>query len=238
MKRQNQSTDFSRRKLLKFLAGATVTVVLASRVGSKLAFPEPVVAHPHEMTPDEALQRLIEGNKRFVNGRTNNPRRDMVRIAEVATAQKPFASILTCADSRLPAEMVFDQGFGDLFVCRVAGNVATPEEIGSLEYGTLILESKVLMVMGHERCGAVTAAIKGGQVPGQIGSLIDAIKPAIKRAENQPGDKLANTCKENILLQIENLLASPVIAKLVDEGKLKIVGGYYDLDTGEVSLVS
>ncbi|NEP59793.1 MAG: carbonic anhydrase [Symploca sp. SIO2G7] len=237
MKKPNQSVDFSRRNLLKFSAGAIGTGILASGVGSKLAFPQPAVAH-NEMSPKDALQRLMEGNQRFVNRIAKNPRRDIVRMAEVATSQKPFAAILGCADSRVPAEIVFDQGFGDLFVCRVAGNVATPEEIGSLEYGTLILEAKVLMVMGHERCGAVTATLKGGEVPGQIGSLINAIKPAISRSENQTGDQLENTCKANVLLQIENLLSSPVIAQLVEEEKLKIVGGYYDLDTGEVSLVS
>ena len=237
MKGQNQSADVSRRNLLKFSAGAIGAGILTSALGSKLAFPEQAAAQ-NDMNPDEALQKLMEGNRRFVNGKAENPHRDMVRIEEVAAGQEPFAAILSCADSRVPSEIVFDQGFGDLFVCRVAGNIATLEEIGSLEFGTLVLGAKVLMVIGHERCGAVSATIKGAEVPGQIGSLIEAIKPAVSKAKNEPGDQLENTCKANILLQIEKLQSSPVISQLIEEGKLKVVGGYYDLDTGEVSLVS
>ena len=120
----------------------------------------------------------------------------------------------------------------------VAGNVATPEEKGSLEFGTLVLGAKVLMVIGHERCGAVKAAIEGGEPPGQIGSLTAAIKSAVERSKNQSGDKVENAVKENVRVQIERLKESPVISQLIQEGKLKVVGGYYDLDTGVVSMVS
>src|SRR4028118_1253103 len=129
----------------------------------------------------------------------------MMRVTELAQTQKPLAAILGCADSRFPAEIIFDQGFGDLFVCRVAGNVATPEEIGRLGFGTLVLGAKVLMVIGHERCGAVKAAIEGGELPGQIGSLTKAIKPAVESSKNQPGDKVVNAVKENIKLQASRL---------------------------------
>lgn len=231
-------SSFSRRSLIKLGAGAVGTGVLASQLGSKLTFPEPAVAQKADLTPDEALQILMEGNQRFVNKKRINPHQDFGHITEVAKGQKPFASILGCADSRFPSEIVFDQGFGDLFVCRVAGNVATPEEIGSLEFGSLVLGTKVLMVVGHERCGAVEATIKGAQVPGQIASLLDAIKPALAKAEGQAGDRLENVCKANVMLQIERLKASPVISQLIQENKLKVVGAYYDLDTGAVSLVS
>jgi len=237
MNSKNRQFNLSRRNSLKFVAGAIGTGILAARAGADLAAPEPVIAQ-NDMTPDAALQKLMDGNKRFVDRKRQNPHQDFGRITEVAKSQKPFACILGCADSRFPSEFVFDQGFGDLFVCRVAGNVATPEEIGSLEFGTLVLGAKVLMVVGHERCGAVTATIKGEQVPGQIGSLIDAIKPAVESSKNQPGDSLENAVKANVILQAKRLKESPVISKLIEEKKLKVVGGYYDLDTGTVTMVS
>lgn len=237
MTANNQSAHLSRRNLLKFSAGAIGTGVLTAGLGSKLAFPDKAVAK-EDMTPDQALQELMKGNQRFVSGKRTNPHQDRARLAEIAKTQKPFAAILSCADSRVPSEIIFDQGFGDLFICRVAGNVVTPEEMGSLEFGTLVLGAKVLMVIGHERCGAVDATIKGAQVPGQIASLLDAIKPAIKDSGSQTGDQLENAVKANVLYQIGKLKKSPVISQLIQEGKLKVVGGYYDLDTGAIIPVS
>lgn len=237
MNGNNQSAHVSRRNLLKFSAGAIGTGVLTAGLGSKLAFPDKAVAKEN-MTPEQALQALMKGNQRFVSGKLENPRRNMARLTEVAKSQNPFAAILGCADSRVPSEIIFDQGFGDLFICRIAGNVATPEEIGSLEFGTLVLGAKVIMVMGHERCGAVDATIKGAQVPGQIASLLDAIRPAIKDSESQTGDRLENAIKANALYQVEQLKKSPVISELIQNKKLTVVGGYYDLDTGRVTLVS
>ena len=237
MNTKNQKGHLSRRNLLKFSAGFVGTGALTAGLGSKLVFTDQAVAQD-DITPDRALQRLMEGNQRFVNGKRQNPNQDMARLAEIAKTQKPFAAILSCADSRVPSEIIFDQGFGDLFICRVAGNIATPEEIGSLEFGTLVLGAKVIMVMGHERCGAVDATIKGAQVPGQIASLLEAIKPAVKKSESQTGDRLENATKANVLFQIEKLKASPVISGLIKEEKLKIVGGYYDLDTGAINRVS
>jgi Carbonic anhydrase len=237
MNSNNRQFNISRRNSLKFVAGAIGTGILAARAGAELAAPEPAIAD-NNITPDAALQKLIDGNKRFVERRRQNPNQTLARVTEVAQTQKPYAAILGCADSRFPSEIIFDQGIGDLFVCRVAGNVATPEEKGSLEFGTLVLGAKVLMVIGHERCGAVKAAIEGGSLPGQIGSLTAAIKPAVETSKSQPGDKVENAVKENVRLQIENLKKSPVIADLIQQGKLKVVGGYYDLDTGAVSMVS
>src|SRR4028118_1965568 len=236
MNSNNRQFNISRRNSLKFVAGAIGTGIIAAGAGAELAAPEPVIAE-NPPNPDAALQLLIEGNKRFVENRRVFPNQNMMRVTEVAQTQKPFAAILGCADSRFPSEMIFDQGLGDLFVCRVAGNVATPEEIGSLEFGTLVLGAKVLMVIGHERCGAVKAAIEGGELPGQIGSLTKAIKPAVQMSKNQPGDSVENAVKANVRLQANRLKDSPVINKLVEEGKLKIVGGYYDLDTGAVEIV-
>jgi carbonic anhydrase len=236
MKSNNGQFNISRRNSLKFVAGAIGTGILAARAGAELAAPEPVIAQ-NNITPDAALQLLIEGNQRFVNNMRQNPNQDFTRITQVAPSQAPFAAILGCADSRFPPEIIFDRGFGDIFVCRVAGNVATPEEIGSLEFGTLVLGAKVLMVVGHESCGAVKAAITGGELPGQIGSLTKAIKPAVESSKNQAGDKVENAVKANVRLQASRLKDSPVINQLIQEGKLKIVGGYYDLDTGKVTIV-
>ncbi|MBD2433244.1 MULTISPECIES: carbonic anhydrase [Fischerella] len=227
---------FSRRNILKLGAGALGTGVVTAGVGSQLVSPPKVIAE-NNISPDQALKELIDGNERFVK-RKQKKRNHYTRLVEVSKTQKPFASILSCADSRVPSEIIFDQGFGDLFVCRVAGNIAIPEEIGSLEFGSLVLGSKVIMVLGHERCGAVEATIKGAQVPGQIGSLLAAIKPGIEKSKNQPGDKLENACKANVLAQVEKLKQSPVLSQLIQENKLKIVGGYYDLDTGKVTMVS
>ncbi|MBD2335405.1 carbonic anhydrase [Calothrix sp. FACHB-156] len=239
MKKQYSQTNFSRRNLLKLGAGAVGAGVVTAGLGSNLVTPEKATAQDKkDITPDAALKELLDGNNRFVKAKKRYPNQSLKRLQEVAKGQKPFASILGCADSRVPSELVFDQGLGDLFVCRVAGNIAPPEEIGSLEFGSLVLGAKVIMVLGHERCGAVDATIKGASVPGQIGSLLEAIKPGVEKAKGQPGDPLENACKANILVQVEKLKASPVLAGLIKEEKLKIVGGYYDLDTGKVSLVS
>lgn len=237
MKGKINPVNISRRRLIQFGAGTIGTGAISLGLSSK-SFSQTAPTKTN-LTPDQALQMLMEGNDRFVNRRTiNSTNRDITRIKQVSKSQSPFASILGCADSRVPSEIIFDQGFGDLFVCRVAGNIATPEEIGSLEFGAAELNSKVIMVMGHERCGAVTATIKGGQLPGQIGTLIEAIKPAVERSKGQAGDPVENACKANVLYQVENLKSSPVLSGLIKEGKLKIAGGYYDLDNGRVTMVS
>ncbi|MGM3304677.1 carbonic anhydrase [Anabaena sp. WFMT] len=233
---KHQKSYLSRRNLLQLGTGA-IGAGVALSVASNLVAPEVATAQ-NITTPEEALKALLDGNNRFANRKRRYKNQDYTRLQEVAKSQKPFASILGCADSRVPSEIVFDQGLGDLFVCRIAGNIATPEEIGSLEFGSLVLGSKVILVLGHERCGAVDAAIKGEEVPGQIGKLIAAIKPGVEKSKGQPGDRLENACKANILVQIETLKSSPVLSELINANKLKIVGGYYDLDTGKVSLVS
>ncbi|MDZ8070849.1 MAG: carbonic anhydrase [Nostoc sp. DedQUE08] len=237
MSRQHPQINVSRRGLLKFGAGAIGTGVLTAGLSSNLLAVETKSA-PDDLTPDKVLQELLDGNDRFVKARRRNPNQTKSRLVEIAKGQKPFASILGCADSRVPSEIVFDQGLGDLFVCRIAGNIATTQQIGSLEFGSLVLGTKVIMVVGHERCGAVEAAIKGASVPGRIGSLLEAIKPSVESSKDQSGDKLENACKANILAQIETLKSSTVLSELIKAEKLKIVGGYYDLDSGKISLVS
>ncbi len=185
-------------------------------------------------TPDEALAALREGNRRFVEGRPTGPRRDVSRLRETAPGQAPFAAFLGCADSRVPVELIFDQGFGDLFVARLAGNVATSEAIASLEFGAAVLGTKVVYVLGHSSCGAVTATMQGEPVPGQISTLFQHIRPAVRAA----GDDLDAAIRENVRNQAILLAeASPVIAGLVREGKLKVAGGVFDLATGIVEPV-
>jgi len=236
MKLNNNPLNVNRRSLIKYGGGFIGTSLLATIMGNNLINSPIAEAQNKEITPDQALEKLVAGNDRFVNQKRTKRNQDQNRLTEVAQGQEPFAAILGCADSRVPAEIVFDQGLGDLFVCRVAGNIATPEEIGSLEFGTLVLGAKVLIVMGHERCGAVKAAIKGGELPGQIGSLIKSIDIGTVTPKSDDLTSLEKAAKANIAHQVEVLKKSPVLSDLIAKGKLKIVGSYYDLDTGKVSL--
>jgi carbonic anhydrase len=194
-----------------------------------------VVETRTNMTPDEVLRHLMEGNERFASDTMTHLRQSLNILRQhTVEKQEPFASVLSCADSRVPVELVFDQTIGGLFVARVAGNFVTPEILGSLEYGVVVLGTKVILVLGHSSCGAVTATMLGNNVPGQISSLFSHIQPAVDRA----GGNLEKAVKENAILQADRLTeSSPVLAELVKDGKLKIVAGYYDLATGRVSLL-
>jgi carbonic anhydrase len=244
MNTDKKSFNLSRRSAIKYGGALIGTGLAATILGGNLKNSQSVVAQsldaPNKnITPDEALKRLIDGNNRFLNETRTSPNQTIKRVTELSESQAPFAAILGCADSRVPSEIVFDQGLGDLFVCRIAGNVATSEEIGSLEFGTLVLGAKVIMVMGHARCGAVQAAIQGGRFPGQISSLINNLRVGVERAERNPGtDKLQSAIKANVLHQVETLSRSSVLGELIDKNELKIVGSYYDLSTGKVNLVS
>lgn len=181
-----------------------------------------------------ALEMLQQGNERFATGKSLAVHRDIERVRAVAPRQTPFAVFLGCADSRVPIEIIFDQGFGDLFVTRIAGNIASSEIIGSLEFGTLVLGAKVLYVLGHTNCGAVSATIKGEEVPGQISGLFQHIRPAVKAAR---GD-LQRSIEENVHNQAQLVAeSSPVIRRLLREDKLKVAGGVYDLGSGIVTPV-
>jgi len=237
MTAKNIINNVSRRNIIKFGAAAIGTSVVTAGIGSKLLFPEPVVAN-NNITPDAALKLLMEGNKRFTSGKSRRTNQTLANLRAVAASQKPFAAILSCADSRVPSEILFDRGFGDLFICRVAGNIVTPEETGSLEFGTLVLGAKVLLVMGHKKCGAVDATIKGAQVPGQIASLLDAIKPGITKIDPKKANQLEAAIKANVVYQVGKIQESPVISQLVKDGQLKVVGGYFDFDSGKISLLS
>jgi carbonic anhydrase len=177
----------------------------------------------------------MSGNKRFTSGGMTHHEQDLAVLKQhTEEKQEPFAAVLSCADSRVPVELVFDQSIGHIFVNRVAGNLVTPEIIGSLEYGAAVLGTKVILVMGHSNCGAVKATIQGKSVPGQISSLFPHIQPAV----DQAGPDLAATTKANAKIQAALLReASTVISGLVREGKVKVVAGYYDLGNGVVTLV-
>jgi len=196
------------------------------------------------MNSDAAWDRLVAGNQRFVAGEVTHPRRDEVRRAEQANVQTPFAVILGCADSRVPHEIVFDEGLGDLFSVRVAGNTANDEIVlGSIEYGAAVLGCSVVVVLGHESCGAVTAAVeqvtKGDGVPGSIGAVLGPIVPAGDAVRfREEGDLVQAVIRENIRRQVEFLQTSDaVLAGLIAEGRLKVVGAEYGLRTGAVERI-
>ncbi|HBB33070.1 MAG TPA: carbonic anhydrase [Cyanobacteria bacterium UBA8803] len=237
-----------RRNFLK-LAGIGGVGVAASAAGSSFLWDaqqavaqqaSPTVQQrPQAVSPDAALKRLMEGNKRFIEGQGENPNQSRLRLQETAVAQYPFASILGCADSRVPAEIVFDQGLGDLFVVRVAGNVASQTAIGSLEFASAVLGSQLIVVIGHSRCGAVQAAIKGDPLPGRIGVFVEEIKPAVESVRFKTGDLEENSITANVQYQARKLSeSSTILASLIKEGKLKIAGGRYDLATGQVTIVT
>ncbi len=181
------------------------------------------------------MQALLDGNKRFVEKRLNSCSEDLAILKENTVAkQEPFAAILSCADSRVPVELIFDQSIGHLFVTRVAGNVATSEIIASLEYGAAVLGTKAILVLGHANCGAVKATIEGKAVPGQISQLYALLRPAVDAAS---GD-LDAAIKANAKIQAHLLAtASPLLAGLIKEAKMKIAAGYYALDSGVVTLL-
>jgi carbonic anhydrase len=234
-----------RRNFLKIAGIGSLGVGVTAASGA-LFKQEPAIADnppsavkPKPVTPDAALKNLIEGNNRFVVNKRLYPRQSKSRLEETSLGQYPFAAILGCADSRVPAEIVFDQGLGDLFVVRVAGNVVSPETIGSLEFSTAVLGAQLIVVLGHAKCGAVSAAVKGTPLPGRIGSFVEEIKPAVEIARNKPGNLEDNAIIANVQYQAQRLAESSTILKgLIKEGKLKIVGGRYDLATGKVTIVT
>ncbi|RAM48984.1 MAG: carbonic anhydrase [Hapalosiphonaceae cyanobacterium JJU2] len=193
---------------------------------------------PVSLDPDAALQKLMAGNQRFVKHKPEYPDQTQARLQEVAQAQHPFATILSCADSRVPAEIIFDQGIGDIFDVRIAGNIAIPEATGSIEYAVALLNTPLLMVLGHERCGAVTAAVQNEVLPGDISTFVKAIKPVVQKFKDQSGDMVDKVVVANVHYQIERLKRSPLLSERLQSGKLKIVGGRYDLDTGSVSIIT
>jgi carbonic anhydrase len=225
-------------------AGLSRRTLVQGGLGLLAAASFPLAAHAQAAsdTPDAALQKLLEGNARYVGNQLRERDFSAGRVAR-AQGQAPFAAILGCADSRIAPELAFDQGPGQLFVVRVAGNFVTPDGLASLEYGAAVLGTKVIMVLGHSNCGAVNATIgalqSGNNLPGQIASLVRAMKPGIEPVLKQPGDDLPQRAViANVRSNVQQLLESkPILAELVSGGKLRVVGAVYDLASGKVELV-
>jgi carbonic anhydrase len=194
------------------------------------------------LSPEESLKRLMDGNGRYVAGVARRHDFKAEREALVG-GQNPFAGILSCADSRIAPEYAFDTGRGDLFVCRVAGNFLNPDNMASFEYAVAVLNTPLLMVLGHRACGAIDATIKslrdGTTLPGHLPSLVEALAPAVKETTGKPGDALDNAIKANVRLNVERLkAATPIISAAVADKKINVVGGVYNLSDGRVELLS
>jgi carbonic anhydrase len=234
-----QKFDPSRRKMLGLAAVSTVGFLLSSSARAKETKPPP--KPQNVMTPAASLERLLKGNERYVEG--VSLRHDFKHEREaLAGGQNPFAAILSCADSRIAPEYAFDSGRGDLFVCRVAGNFANSESVASLEYAVAELGTPLILVLGHDACGAVNATIKslkdGTTLPGHLPSLVEAIAPAVKAVSQQGGDTLANAIKQNVVDNVIKLSsATPILSAAVEQGKLKVAGGIYRLKDGRVEMV-
>ena len=194
------------------------------------------------LSPDAAFKRLMEGNARYVEGVAR--RHDFKHEREALVGgQSPYAAILSCADSRIAPEYAFDSGRGDLFVCRVAGNFANDETTASLEYAIAALNVPLILVLGHESCGAVDAAIKSLKdnttLPGHLPSLVTAIAPAVKAVSQAGGDVLGNATRQNVIDNVAKLsAATPILSAAVEQKKLKVVGGIYRLKDGRVDMVA
>jgi carbonic anhydrase len=184
---------------------------------------------------DAVLVELKAGNAHHVAKKYQRPHQTAARQHVLASSQSPHCAILTCADSRVPPEIIFDKGLGDIFDVRVAGNVAGDDETASLEYAAEHLHVPLVVVMGHTHCGAVSAALEGGTLPGKLPNLMAAIRPAVDQSAHEPGDRLDNAVRDNVVHVVEQLRAAkPVLSDLVATGKLRIVGAVYSLETGKV----
>lgn len=220
----------ARRTTIRLLAAA----LFLAGAGGAAASEEPHAS----VSPDAALERLLDGNERFASGSPSQAARDPARRAELATTQRPFAVVVGCSDSRVGPEVVFDQGLGELFVIRTAGEVEDDVGIGSIEYAAEHLGVALILVLGHERCGAVSAAVAGGEAHGHLPALLEPIQPAVDSVRDRPGDLVDNAVRAQARAVADQLRRSePVLADLVKSGKLRIVAARYDLDTGRVELL-
>jgi len=229
----------ARRSVLKLATAAAAALAVApSALAAKAkAPPKP----GNVLSPDAALERLMQGNARYVEGVSK--RHDFKHEREaLSRGQNPFAAILSCADSRIAPEYCFDTARGDLFVCRVAGNFASDDIVASFEYAVEVLNAPLIMVLGHDACGAVDATIKsvkdGTTLPGHLPALVAAIRPAVEAARAEGGDMLANAIRRNVMLNVEKLKQSaPILSAAAGAKKIRVVGGVYALRSGRVDLV-
>lgn len=236
--------DSSKRLFLKRVAASAFGAGIAGVTG-RMAFAAKVKMPPlpeNVMTPDAALERLVAGNARYVAGQST-PLNFSNDRAALVSGQNPYASILSCSDSRVGPEFCFDEQRGDLFVARVAGNYLTTDFVATLEYAAAVLHTPLIMVLGHESCGAVRAAIdsvdNNTQFPGHIQSMASALAPAVRAATTLPGERFDNVVKMNVVRNVDKLRKQPpILSRLVAKGKVLVVGGVYSLKTGKVELVA
>ena len=234
----------SRRLFMKLAAGSAFGIGIVGTAG-RMAFAGTVKIPPlpeNVMTAEAALERLIAGNQRYVSGQSSPLDFARDRLALVR-GQNPYAAILSCSDSRVGPEFCFDEQRGDLFVARVAGNYLTTDFVATLEYAAAVLHTPLIMVLGHESCGAVAAAIdavdKNEQFPGHIQSMASALAPAVRAAKNMPGERFDNVVKMNVIRNVDKLKnQAPILSRLVADKKIRVVGGVYSLKTGRVDLVT
>lgn len=223
---------------LTISSGCTTTQNTSDTAAQQKEAPKAeVYSRPEVKTADEAKQLLVEGNNRFVSGNVLNKDISDTRRAELAKGQHPFAVILTCSDSRVPPELLFDQGLGDIFIIRTAGNVLDQIAMGSVEYGVEHLSTPLLVVLGHSNCGAVKATVDGGDFPGSIPAIAAKIKPSVDKVKNTgaTGDALYQKSEdENIKAVMAYLEETPVVKELVETNKLTILGAKYHVDSGQV----
>ncbi len=214
----------------RYILAAAAALVLQGAIGQ--------VHAADQVSPAKALQMLKDGNERYASGEPTYPHQDAETRKSLTASQHPFAVVLSCVDSRVPPEIVFDRGLGDMLVIRTAGHVVDDASLGSIEFGVGVLKSPLLVVLGHESCGAVKASITAvdeqSPLSGAIQSLAEAIKPAVNKTRGTKGDRTAETIDANVHHVMEQLKQSDIIRQALESGALKIVGGVYDLDTGEV----
>ncbi|MFQ6571949.1 carbonic anhydrase [Pseudomonas sp. UM16] len=240
------SNPTDRRRFLKFAGLGASALLLASALPERIVQAAEKSSAPpkpqNTINPDQALQRLLEGNERYVNG--NSDTHDFKDEREaLVSGQNPFVAVLSCSDSRIAPEYAFDTARGDLFAIRVAGNFVTDEGLASLEYAVAVLGAPLILVLGHESCGAIEAGIKAVKeqtvFPGQIPKLTEALKPAIEKVLKQSGNLMENATAQNVTDSVQRLKnATPLLTDAVSKGRLKIVGGVYRLGTGKVELIA
>jgi carbonic anhydrase len=207
-------------------------ILLLAGFGSSAQEPTPGPA------ADEALAKLMAGNQRYVRHKEQHPDQSLARRKELRTEQHPFAVILGCADSRVSPELLFDEGLGDLFVIRVAGNIVDDAVLGSIEYAVEHLGTKLVMVLGHEKCGAVSAAVEGGTAAAHISALVAAIQPSVEASSKEPGDRIHNCVIANARRVAQQVRESePVLKDAVEKHGVKVVAADYALDSGKVNLL-
>ena len=226
MLRRNQTCEY------QLLAASSRALLLLALLGAAS------LPGQQGMSADAGLARLLEGNDRYVKHKEQHPDESMARRKELISGQHPFAVILGCSDSRVPPELLFDQGLGDLFVIRVAGNIVDDAVLGSIEYAVEHLGTKLIVVLGHEKCGAVSAAVEGGNPPGHLKALVDAIKVSVDETANTPGDRIHNCVIVNAQRVARQIRESEPLLKDYAGKGLKVVSADYALDTGRVSLLS